>query len=203
MAASLTLIKQDLTEANQLGSPYARIRALVNFGSSYAAITRAALLALINTAIAAVRADVSASEVLAVMPSPSQDGQVLVNWDEANGQLEGSVLSSGTRPTAEVSDALTPASHVVTVPTGKLVVGGAITAGTATGALNLTSEAPATTLDGQYDPTAETVTLLAADAATAVKLLLIDPGTAQALAAASGDLSAAAKSFVCDILVAK
>jgi hypothetical protein len=217
--ATLTLVKQNLTEGNDFGSPYARIHALVNFGNPYAALSKASLLTLLNAALAAVRADLSASAIEAVVPSNSQDGLLIVNWDNVNERLEGTVLSDGaagtasTVPAYEEELAVVPAAHVVTVPAGKILLHAAIKTaggGGATGPVKIgVNSTPAVSLEGDYDFAAGTLTLLAADDALTVDLGLLDPGTVSvvptlpALAAASGDMSAAGKSFLCEILVSK
>jgi hypothetical protein len=217
--ATLTIIEQDVTQGNEFGKPWAQVNCLINFGNPYAALERADILALLNVQLAAIRHDLAAAAILAVMPSPSQDGQLFVNWDEANGRLEGSVFSPGAQgaltPNVLQVDAFTAElaanpAHTFTLPAGVIPIFAEGVAGL-TKPLFLQHSAADATQEAKYDPATRTIVTLAADNCTAIRVLGLSAGaaaslaagTAPSIAAAAGDLSAAAKSFACVLVVTK
>jgi hypothetical protein len=216
MAATLAIVKEQASQGNEYNKPYFEVVAKVNFGNPYGVVTRATLLALLNVQLATIRHDLSAGSILAVMPSNSEDGQLLINWDETNGRLEGSVLDPGAQGaltpnvlqagafTAELAAA---PDHTFTLPAGSIPIFAEGIAGFA-GPLFLQFTAGGAAGEASYDPATGIILTRAADTCTAIRVFCLSAGaqaslaagTAPSIAAAAGDQSAAAKSFSCYLL---
>jgi hypothetical protein len=202
MAHTMTLVSQNATSSDQYLHTF-DVVASVNFGNPYSAITRAELLALLNPRLAAIRADVQAAAIVAVLVGNSEDGHLFCQWDEANAQIEAQVLDPGTVsaiPSVAWSDALAAApAHTFTIPAGTFAIAAEGTAGFA-GPLELQYTAAGAAGEARYTVGTRLIETLAADACTEIRALLLTPGAASvapAFAAPAADQSAAARDFVC------
>lgn len=200
MAATFTLVKHDL-DGNNFNSPKVHIEGLFNFGDSYAAVSKADLLALVKAALVAVRSDYDVTSIDSVIIGNSANGALFTNYDAANAQLEAQMFTapSLTVPTlAAWSAELTVTSHKTTVALAAGLIPIAVDATAAdTGddvACPMVSHTTPESHSCNFDPATRFFEFAAADAVTKCKVLCINPGSLAAggMAAAAGDVSAAA-----------
>lgn len=190
MAATFTLVKHDL-DGNNFNSPKVHIEGLFNFGSSYAAVSKADLLALVKAALVAVRSDYDVTSIDGIIIGNSANGALFTNYDAANALLEAQQYTAPSL--GEWSSALTVTSHKTVVALAAGLVPLSVDATAAdTGddvACPMVSHTSPETHSCHFDAATRLFEFNATDAVTQCKVRSLSVG---GMAAAAGDLSNAA-----------